>query len=115
MGVTVTFIAILELVREGLIDVVQTAPYAPLHVRAADGRRGLRVVGDDADATPEAASGVEALTEEAAEADEEVFEEEPFTAQDDSDEWPDEVDEDPPAEPSDSDIEPSQEPDETSS
>lgn len=33
-GVTVTFIAILELVREGHIDIVQAAPYAPLHVRA---------------------------------------------------------------------------------
>jgi segregation and condensation protein A len=34
MGVAVTFIALLELVREGLIEVVQTEPYAPLHVRA---------------------------------------------------------------------------------
>jgi segregation and condensation protein A len=34
MGVAVTFIAILELVREGLIEVVQNEPYAPLHVRA---------------------------------------------------------------------------------
>ena len=34
MGVTVTFIAILELVREGLIEIVQAEPYAPLHVRA---------------------------------------------------------------------------------
>ncbi len=29
MGVTVTFIAILELVREGLLDLVQTEPYGP--------------------------------------------------------------------------------------
>ena len=29
MGVTVTFMAILELVREGLIDIVQAEPYAP--------------------------------------------------------------------------------------
>jgi segregation and condensation protein A len=35
MGVTVTFIAILELVREGLLELVQTEPYGPLHVRAA--------------------------------------------------------------------------------
>jgi segregation and condensation protein A len=35
MGVTVTFIALLELVREGLIEVVQAEPYAPLHVRRA--------------------------------------------------------------------------------
>ena len=33
MGVTVTFIAILELMREGLIEVVQAEAYAPLHVR----------------------------------------------------------------------------------
>jgi segregation and condensation protein A len=44
MGVTVTFIAILELVREGLIDIVQTEPYAPLHVRAASSARPLRLV-----------------------------------------------------------------------
>jgi segregation and condensation protein A len=35
MGVTVTFMAILELVREGLLDLVQTEPYGPLHVRGA--------------------------------------------------------------------------------
>jgi segregation and condensation protein A len=35
MGVTVTFIAILELVREGLLDLVQTEPYGPVHVRGA--------------------------------------------------------------------------------
>ncbi len=33
MGVTVTFVAILELMREGLIEVVQADAYAPLHVR----------------------------------------------------------------------------------
>ena len=45
MGVTVTFVAILELVREGLIDFVQAEPYAPLHVRAAPpGHSGLQLV-----------------------------------------------------------------------
>ena len=34
MGVTVTFIAILELLREGLIEIVQSEAYAPIHVRA---------------------------------------------------------------------------------
>ena len=34
MGVTVTFIAVLELLREGLIELVQSEPYAPIHVRA---------------------------------------------------------------------------------
>jgi segregation and condensation protein A len=38
MGVTVTFIALLELSREGLLDVVQAAPYAPLHARRGAGR-----------------------------------------------------------------------------
>jgi segregation and condensation protein A len=50
MGVTVTFVAILELMREGLIDVVQTQAYAPLHVRAANPGRTLHVVTDDSSA-----------------------------------------------------------------
>jgi len=45
MGVTVTFVAILELVREGLIDIVQPEPFAALHVRAAAPGHGLRLVG----------------------------------------------------------------------
>jgi segregation and condensation protein A len=44
MGVTVTFVAILELVREGLLDIVQTEVYGALHVRAAQGRTELRLV-----------------------------------------------------------------------
>ena len=47
MGVTVTFVAILELMREGLIDIVQTEAYAPLHVRAATPQPQLRVVSTD--------------------------------------------------------------------
>jgi segregation and condensation protein A len=35
MGVTVTFVALLELMREGLIEVVQAEAYTPLHVRLA--------------------------------------------------------------------------------
>jgi segregation and condensation protein A len=35
IGVTVTFLAILELLKETLIDVVQNEPYGPIHVRAA--------------------------------------------------------------------------------
>jgi len=49
MGITVTFVAILELMREGLIDIVQTEPYAPLHVRAAGPQ--LHLVGAAADTT----------------------------------------------------------------
>ena len=47
MGVTVTFVAILELVREGLIEIVQAEPFAPLHVRGAGPNRGLRLVADN--------------------------------------------------------------------
>ena len=35
MGVAVTFIAILELLRESVIEVAQSEPFAPLHIRAA--------------------------------------------------------------------------------
>jgi chromatin segregation and condensation protein Rec8/ScpA/Scc1 (kleisin family) len=47
MGVTVTFIAVLELMREGLIDIVQAEPFAPLHVRAAAENRMLRLVANN--------------------------------------------------------------------
>ena len=47
MGVTVTFVAILELMREGLIDIVQAQPYAPLHVRGTAPARALHVVADN--------------------------------------------------------------------
>jgi len=46
-GVTVAFMALLELLREGLIEVTQTEPYAPLHVRSVAARRTLRLVGED--------------------------------------------------------------------
>jgi hypothetical protein len=60
MGVTVTFIAILELMKEGLIEIVQAEAYAPIHVRTAQGQRHLKVVPSggataDADAENEAA------------------------------------------------------------
>jgi segregation and condensation protein A len=47
MGVTVTFIAILELLREGLIEIVQSEPFAPIHVRAGAPRRVTLVVDND--------------------------------------------------------------------
>ena len=37
MGVTVTFLAILELLKESLINVVQSEAYGPIHVAPADG------------------------------------------------------------------------------
>ena len=49
MGVTVTFVAILELMREGLIDIVQAEVYGPLHVRAASAARNLRLVSGEDD------------------------------------------------------------------
>lgn len=63
MGVTVTFVAILELVREGLIDIVQTEAYSPLHVRSAQGSRGLKLAVDN-DAQLDAAAN-EPLMDEA--------------------------------------------------
>ena len=44
MGVAVTFVAILELLREGLIEIVQTEALAPLHVRRATPVRTLQLV-----------------------------------------------------------------------
>jgi chromatin segregation and condensation protein Rec8/ScpA/Scc1 (kleisin family) len=49
MGVTITFVAILELMREGLIDIVQAQAYAPLHVRAASAGRTLHIVADNSE------------------------------------------------------------------
>lgn len=63
MGVTVTFIAILELVREGLLDLVQTEAYGPLHVRAGQPRAELRLVEDDGAAASDAAGSAVATTE----------------------------------------------------
>ncbi len=39
MGVAVSFIALLELMREAVIELVQSEPYAPIHVRAASSAR----------------------------------------------------------------------------
>lgn len=44
MGVAVTFIAILELLRSATIEVVQSEAYAPLHIRAAS---TVHLVSDD--------------------------------------------------------------------
>jgi segregation and condensation protein A len=46
-GVTVTFVAILELLREGLIEIVQSEAYAPVHVRLGNPARHLSLVADD--------------------------------------------------------------------
>ena len=44
MGVAVTFLAILELLREAVIEVVQAEEFSPLHIRAAS---TVRLVSDD--------------------------------------------------------------------
>jgi segregation and condensation protein A len=47
MGVTVTFSAILELLREGLLEIVQAEPFATIHVRAGAPRHVTLVVDND--------------------------------------------------------------------
>ena len=49
MGITVTFSAILELLREGLIEIVQSEPFAPIHVRAGAPRNVTQIVYSDSD------------------------------------------------------------------
>jgi len=46
-GVTVTFVAVLELLREGLIEIVQPEAYGPLHIRRGNPARHLKLVADD--------------------------------------------------------------------
>ena len=80
MGVTVTFIAILELMKEGLIEIVQAEAYAVIHVRTAAARHLSVVGGRDADEENEAALAQPAHPDE-----NEEFEEEPLaSAPDDS-------------------------------
>jgi segregation and condensation protein A len=54
-GVTVTFVAILELMREGLIEIVQSEPYAPLHVRGGNPDRRLKLLAEEGAANEELA------------------------------------------------------------
>jgi segregation and condensation protein A len=54
LGVVVTFLAILELIRESVLDIVQSEPFAPIHVRARGGDRPDR---DAPDADPQPAAG----------------------------------------------------------
>ncbi|HXC22592.1 MAG TPA: ScpA family protein [Steroidobacteraceae bacterium] len=55
-GVTVTFVAILELLREGLIELVQSEAYAPLHVRLGNPARHLKLVAEEGAANDTQAS-----------------------------------------------------------
>jgi segregation and condensation protein A len=47
MGVTITFTAILELLREGLIEIVQAEPFKSIHVRAGAPRHVTLVIDND--------------------------------------------------------------------
>ena len=47
IGVTVTFLAILELIKETLVDVVQTEPFGPIHIRAAQAGPGPAEVNEE--------------------------------------------------------------------
>ena len=47
MGVTVTFVALLELLREGLLELTQADDFAPIHVRAAAPRADVPAANDD--------------------------------------------------------------------
>jgi segregation and condensation protein A len=55
-GVTVTFVAVLELLREGLVEIVQSEAYGPLHVRLGNPARHLKLVADDDGGTAAAAN-----------------------------------------------------------
>jgi segregation and condensation protein A len=59
-GVTVTFVALLELLREGLIEIVQSQAYGPLHVRLGNPARHLKLVADDGAANDGAANRAQA-------------------------------------------------------
>jgi segregation and condensation protein A len=47
MGVTVTFLAILELIKETLVEVVQTEPFGPIHIRAAQAGPGPAEINEE--------------------------------------------------------------------
>jgi segregation and condensation protein A len=47
LGVVVTFLAIMELIRESLVDFVQAEPFAPIHVRV--GQNATQGLGDKTD------------------------------------------------------------------
>jgi segregation and condensation protein A len=60
MGVAVTFVALLELLREGLVEVVQAELYGPLHLRGIDPARQAQVIEGSVDIPAQAASEADA-------------------------------------------------------
>jgi segregation and condensation protein A len=53
MGVAVTFVALLELLREGLVEIVQNELYGPLHLRGIDPARQSQVIEGTVEASAE--------------------------------------------------------------
>jgi segregation and condensation protein A len=70
MGVTVTFVAVLELMREGLIEIVQSEAYGQIHVRTATAARHLKLVEGGAGETGDADAENEAALAQPAQPDE---------------------------------------------
>jgi segregation and condensation protein A len=67
MGVAVTFVALLELLREGLVEVVQVEMYGPIHLRAVDTpQQGLLIDGSVEGVAQEASAADARLLEESA-------------------------------------------------
>lgn len=62
MGVTVTFLSLLELLKESLIELVQSEAYAPIHVRAAGSVKAVPDLPPEAELT--ASSDVYAAVDE---------------------------------------------------
>lgn len=64
MGVVVTFLAIMELVREGMLEFVQAESFAPIHVRSAQGENAREpLFGSDFVTTYGGESDIEEATE----------------------------------------------------
>ena len=55
MGVVVSLLAVLELIKESLIELVQSEPFAPIYIKAAGS--GAQLEDDDVDEFPVAAAG----------------------------------------------------------
>src|SRR5579883_3418966 len=62
-GVTVTFVALLELLREGLIEIVQSEIYGPLHVRLGNPSRRVGLIAEESAANDAGAFNDPARTE----------------------------------------------------
>jgi segregation and condensation protein A len=71
MGVAVTFVALLELLREGLLEIVQNEIYGPLHVRGIDPARSGQVIDSSAEEASAADARLLAESEQTPDADEE--------------------------------------------